>query len=303
MIKTTKYAPITLFVYKRPWHTRQTVEALQRNDLAAESELFIYSDGPKTGTDREGVADVREYVKSIGGFKRVAVIARERNIGLARSVIAGVSELCDKYGRVIVIEDDLVTLPYFLDYMNNALNLYENDEKVMQVSGHMFPVELNTDSDAVFLPFTTSWGWATWQRAWRHFDSEMKGYEKLRSDRALRKKFDLDGAYPYYKMLENQRRGRVDSWAIVWYLSVFILDGLTLFPRETLIQNIGFDGSGTHMPASQEVHCAIRNHIKAIDLPARADISEHSFSQIKKFLKGNNSCMRLMNIIKKMATK
>jgi len=286
-------APIILFTYNRSWHTRQTVEALQRNDLAKESELFIYSDGPKSEADKKSVAEVREYVKSIDGFKQIKLIERESNMGLAKSIIAGVSEILDKYGRIIVLEDDLITSPYFLEYMNNALSLYENNEKVMQISGHMFPVELNADADAVFLPFTTSWGWATWKRAWVHFDADMTGYEKLKSDKALRKKFDLDGGYPYFEMLEHQREGRVDSWAICWYLSVFMKDGLTLFPRETLVQNIGFDGSGTHTDGINNQIQGTKYLFRVCTLPIDLSISLSAMNIISKYLKGNNSWSRL----------
>jgi hypothetical protein len=303
LIKISKYAPITMFVYNRPWHTSQTVEALQRNELASESELFIYSDGPKSEADKKAVKEVREYVKSIEGFEQINVIESENNMGLLKSVVTGVTEIINKYGRIIVLEDDLLTSAYFLDYMNKALNQYERNEKVMQISGHMFPVELNTDADAVFLPFTTSWGWATWQRAWDHFDAEMKGYEKLKSDKALRKKFDLDGAYPYFTMLENQRRGRVDSWAISWYLSVFMHNGLTLFPHKTLVQNIGFDGSGTHKAAKSEDSFTSIINMRTVTFPLEDDISKRSFAHVKEYLKGRRSGIRIMNILKRLVTK
>ncbi len=116
----------------------------------------------------------------------------------------------------------------------------------MQVSGYMFPVDLDADTDAVFLPFTTSWGWATWSRAWRRFDPQMSAFERLSADPALRRTFNLEGAYDYFDLLRRQKRGQVDSWAIRWYLSVFMQGGLTLYPVRSLVQNIGFDGSGTH---------------------------------------------------------
>ena len=239
-------APIALFVYKRPWHVEQTIEALKRNRLAQRSELFIFSDGPKSEVDKKGVINTREYIKSISGFKAIHIIARDCNWGLANSVISGVTELCCKFGRVIVLEDDLIVSPLFLDFMNDALDKYASVERVMQVSGYMFPVNVQSDADAVLLPFTTSWGWATWQRAWGHFDRNTRDYEKLKLNKSLRNSFNLNGAYPYFNMLRDQREGKVDSWAILWYLKVFFLSGLALFPAKTLVQNIGLDGSGTH---------------------------------------------------------
>ncbi len=242
-------APIALFVYNRPEHTRQTVEALRANPLATSSELHVFSDGPKSAETTRKVEEVRAYARTIDGFKTVAVHERARNFGLAASVIDGVTSLCDAAGKIVIVEDDLLVAPRFLDYMNAALHCYRGEYEVMQVSGYMFPVDMGAGTDSMFLPFTTSWGWATWARAWREFDPVMRGLEVLARDGRQRKAFNLDGAYDYYGMLQRQRRGDVDSWAIRWYLSVFMKGGLTLFPARTLVRNIGFDGSGTHCGA------------------------------------------------------
>lgn len=244
-------APIALFVYQRPWHTQQSVEALKKNKYAEQSDLFIFSDGPKQAEARGAVQTVRDYVKTIEGFKTVNVVTRAENFGLAKSVIDGVTRLCGEYGRVIVLEDDLVTAPYFLEYMNTALERYQGEERVMQVAGYMFPVKFALEEDALFLPFISSWGWATWQRAWRHFDPHTKGYERLLADSALRKQFNLNGHYNYFKLLEAQRCGKIDSWAIWWYLSVFQRQGLALYPTRTLVRNLGFDGSGVNCAVSK----------------------------------------------------
>lgn len=245
-------APIVLFVYNRPIHTCRTVEALLKNDLAAESDLFIFSDAPKKPEAAESVRKVRDYIQTITGFKSVTIVARDRNWGLANSIIDGVTSVVDQCGRIIVLEDDLVTSPHFLEYMNVALERYEGNKQVMQISGHMFPADFTTTTDAVFLPMTTSWGWATWGRAWKHFDPKSTGYVRLKGDAQLRKRFNLDGAYDYFSMLEAQLAGTVDSWAVRWYLSVFMLRGLTLFPVKSLVNNMGFDGTGTHCVAGQE---------------------------------------------------
>ncbi len=241
------FAPIVLFVYNRPAHVRQTVQALRENDIANESELFIYSDGPKDDPHSKAkVADVRNFIKTITGFRTITIVASEQNKGLADSIIQGVTEIVSLYGRVIVLEDDLVVAPCFLRFMNEALDEYESVPQVMQISGHMFAVKIKAETDAVFLPFVTSWGWASWKRAWDHFDPSMSGYEKIKHDTQLRYRFDLEGAYNYFAMLEGQLHGKVDSWAIRWYLSVFLKNGLTLYPITSFIRNIGFDGSGTH---------------------------------------------------------
>ena len=217
-----------------------------KNELAVESDLFIFSDAPKTPEAAEAVREVRDYIRSITGFRAVKVVERERNWGLANSIIDGVTSVVNERGRIIVLEDDLIVTPHFLDFMNRALDKYENEQQVIQVSGYMFPVKLKIKEDALFLPLTNSWGWATWKRAWDLFDPDAKGYFQVKTDLSLRKRFNLDGAYDYFSMLEAQLAGRVDSWAVRWYLATFLLEGLTLYPRQSLVMNEGFDGSGTH---------------------------------------------------------
>jgi len=239
-------APIALFAYNRPVHVRRTMESLLANELAAASDLYIFSDGPKSPAQEPAVADVRRYAGGVSGFRSVTVVERATNLGLANSIIDGTTRLTKEFGRVIVVEDDLVVSPRFLEYMNRALERYQDDDSAMQVSGYMFPIDIGAKADASFMPFTTSWGWATWERAWQYFDPEMREFEALSSNRQLRDRFNLGGAYDYFGMLERQRGGSIDSWAIRWYLSVFMRDGLTLYPARTLVRNIGFDGSGTH---------------------------------------------------------
>lgn len=239
-------APIALFVYNRPEHTRETVEALCANPLAASSDLHIFSDAPRTLDVTARVREVREYLTTIGGFASVKVTERDHNFGLAASVIDGVTRLCEAHGRVIVVEDDLRVAPGFLTYLNAALDRYRDETAVMQISAHMFPVDVPVREDAFFLPFISSWGWATWSRAWEKFDPVASAYMQLKADARRRRAFNMDGAYDYFSMLEAQLEGRVDSWAIRWNLSVFMNDGLVLYPKKSLVENMGFDGSGVH---------------------------------------------------------
>jgi hypothetical protein len=239
-------APVALFVYNRPDLTRQTVEALAANTLAGDTPLHVFSDAPKSETARQPVEEVRSYIRTISGFKSVSILERASNFGLARSIIEGVTGLCEQYGRVIVVEDDLVTSSRFLSYMNDALAFYERDTHVMQISGHIADVpEFSRKTEALFVPFITSWGWGTWDRAWKHFDPTAQGWERIRDDRALRNRFNLDGHFDYATMLQMQLDGKIDSWAIRWYLSVFMKGGLALFPPRSFVRNIGF-ASGTH---------------------------------------------------------
>lgn len=239
-------APIALFVYNRLDHTRRTVDALRANEGARESDLFVFSDAPKNAQAAASVAQVRAFVKNIDGFKSVTVIERESNWGVDPSIIDGVTTLCERFGRVIVLEDDLVTSPWFLTFMNESLSHYRDDDRVMQVGGFMFPLDDVDEAKASFLPYATCWGWATWKRAWDQFDATAAGYASLKNDEIKRKAFDLNGAYFYFDILQNYIEGKTDAWDIRWYLSLFLKEGLALFPNKTLVRNIGFDGTGTH---------------------------------------------------------
>lgn len=237
--------PIALFVYNRPEHTKKTVEALLKNILASESELFIFSDGYKNESDKNAVMEVRKFIKTISGFKSIQIIERPENWGLAKSIISGVTEIVNKHGRIIVLEDDLVTSPYFLKYMNEALDMYENEELVISVHGYIYPVK-EILPETFFLRGADCWGWATWKRGWGLFESDGQKLLGELVARKLTKKFDLDDVYPYTQMLKGQIEGLNDSWAIRWYASAFLKDKLTLYPGRTLVSNIGFDDSGTH---------------------------------------------------------
>jgi hypothetical protein len=243
--KVADLAPIALFVYNRLWHTQKTVEALKKNELAAESELFVFSDGARTGADKKKVRAVREYLKKIDGVKKVTVIERDRNLGLSRSIITGVTEIVNQYGRIIVLEDDIVTSPYFLRFMNEALEFYKDEGKVISIHGYVYPVKAMLP-ETFFLRGADCWGWATWKRGWELFEPDGRKLLNELKVRKLTHRFDFDGAYGYTGMLEGQIKGKNDSWAVRWYASAFIQDKLTLYPGRSLVYNIGVDASGTH---------------------------------------------------------
>ncbi len=239
-------APIAVFAYKRSDMLARTLTQLAANEQAGESDLFIYCDGPKRPEDAEKVAAARAVARATTGFKSLTVVERETNLGLARSIKTGVTDLCERFGTVIVVEDDLDLSPDFLRFMNEALERYADEPRVMQVAGHMWDVALpDVKEDAMFLSFTTSWGWATWARAWRHYSEDLSGFDGW--DPATRKRFDLDGNFPYARMLERARLAGIDSWAIYWYYTVFLHGGLTIYPRVSLVAHRGFeDENRTH---------------------------------------------------------
>lgn len=238
-------SPILLFVYNRLTHTQRCVEALLRNPLASESELFVYSDGAKDASQQETVNEVRNYIHSISGFKNIIVIERNENWGLARNIIDGVTTQVNKYGRVIVLEDDLVVAPHFLKFMNDALEAYKNEPQVGHIQGCDFTQD-PTLPDTFLIKWTGSWGWATWDRAWKHFNPNGKALLQELEARKLTYTFDFDGKYGYTRMLRRQIEGKNNSWAIRWNASLFLKGILSLNVGRSLVQNEGFDGSGTN---------------------------------------------------------
>lgn len=251
------YAPIALFVYNRPVHTRKTVEALARNDRAKESILYVFSDYAKSSDAYGAVNEVRKYIHGISGFKEVIVVEQTKNFGLAKSIVTGVTALCKKYGRVIVLEDDLETSPYFLKFMNEALDYYENTPKVMHISGCRYPVDSFGSDDTFFLHVPLCWGWATWQRAWVNFEKNIAVMEKF--DRKMISHFDFADSYTYWEQLEMNRDGKINTWFVFWYASLFLRSGLSLFPSRTLVSNIGFDGSGVHCGTNSSFEFKLSN--------------------------------------------
>lgn len=244
-------APIVLFTYNRLWHTKQTVEALQKNALASESELFIYSDGAKNDESSLHVKSVREYLQTIDGFKKVTVIEREKNWGLANSIIDGATKIVNEYGKIIVLEDDLVTSPCFLRFMNEALEMYENEESVASIHGYIYPIEGLPET--FFIRGADCWGWATWKDKWSLFEPNgQKLLDELRK-RKLENEADFNNSYAYTRMLKKQIKGKNNSWAVRWYFSMFLKDMLTLYPGQSYVQNIGFDSNGTHCKNKTEV--------------------------------------------------
>jgi len=276
------FAPIALFVYNRPEHTRRTLNFLKKNHLAEESRLFIFSDGARAGAE-EQVNAVRELARSISGFKSVEVIERERNYGLANSVIEGVTRLTKTYGRTIVLEDDVLTSPYTLQYFNDALNKYNDVEKVMHVTAYMYPIPHEKLPETFFLRLASSQAWGTWDRAWKNFEPDI---DKIiaRFDDQLRHQFELEGGMNFWKHVMEFKHGRNNSWAIRWYSSVFLNKGLSVNPALSLIENIGHDGSGVHSGVSTIYKGSI-NNFRITEFPEKLEEYKPGYQAVRHFLK------------------
>jgi len=299
----SEYSPVTLFVYNRPEHTQQVIDALRENYLARDSELIIFSDAPKDIGERDDVEQVRSYIKSIEGFKKLIVIERDSHFGLSRSIISGVTEVIRRYGKIIVLEDDLVTSPHFLEFMNDALCLYEHEERVISVCGYMYPIS-NMYTGTLFLRVADCWGWATWKRGWDLFEPDGKKLLIELRDKKVVREFNLDGAFNYSGLLRQQIKGKRDSWSIRWFASAFLNGKLTLFPTKSLVKNIGFDNTGTHRGFINGYDARISQEaIPVISMPVQEN--EEVVNAIKGFHKRrklrfiSQSCFSLYQSVKK----
>lgn len=282
------FAPIALFVYNRPKHAERTLKFLKQNQLAADSRLFIFSDGPKTAADEDNVKEVRELLKTIDGFRSVEIIERKENMGLANSVISGVNRLIKDYHQVIVFEDDLITSPYTLNYFNDALNLYRNTPQVMHIGAYMYNLKENNLPESFFYRAASSWGWATWERAWEHFEPNI---DTLMSQFNAKKRadFSIDHTMNFWKQMRHFKNGKNNSWAIRWYASIFLKGGLTLNPSHSLVNNIGHDGTGVHSGIN-DIYNVIINPKPITEFPKEIKEDTVAYEAIKLFLshrKGN----------------
>ncbi|WP_113637889.1 hypothetical protein [Nubsella zeaxanthinifaciens] len=283
----TDLAPLVLFVYQRPQHTKKVLAAIANDPLAKKTVLYVYSDGPKpsaTVTEQENIAETRKLVENFKGCKEAHLYFKTQNEGLAKSIINGVSEVVKKHGKVIVLEDDIVISPLFLTYMNEALGIYERDEQVMHISSFV-PQRKGIEKlpETYFLRFMSCWGWATWERAWKQNITDSQALYKKLKNNSLIKKFNIDNTSGMSTILMQNIQKRIDTWDINWYASIFIKNGLCLYPKQSLCAQIGLDGSGVHcgLDDLNLYHVTFPSNIKV----QRIELSEnaYAFNYLKKF--------------------
>ncbi len=245
-------SPIVMFVYNREEHVHKTLSSLMNNNGVTESSIFIFSDGPKNKDDALKVEKVRNYLESakkLSIFKGFHVFKENRNKGLAESVISGITKIIGDFGRVITIEDDILTSVDFLNYMNSALDYYENDERIWSISGYSFPFLHDYGKDVFLSARGCSWGIGTWKNRWETVDWQVKDYRVFRFNLARRRKFNR-GGNDLSTMLDDQMAGNIDSWAIRWVYAQSKKGKYTVYPVQSKVRNIGMDGSGTHSTTS-----------------------------------------------------
>jgi len=241
------FSPVALFVYNRPELTKKTIESLKDNINSQNTDLYIFSDAAKNIEQYEAVCAVREIINHVIGFRSVSIFLAATNRGLANSIIEGVSLVLEKHGKVIVLEDDIITSKVFLNFMNSALEYYVSESKIWSISGYKFPFPVPSNySEAIFYSYrSSSWGWATWLDRWKTIDWDLNDYKIYKYNPLKIAKF-CRGGTDLDKMLRYQMKGKIDSWAIRWNFNQFIQDKYTVYPIKSLVTNIGTDGSGTH---------------------------------------------------------
>lgn len=276
-------APILLFVFCRADHARKTLQALAANELASDSDLIVYADAARHEGEKPAVEATRAVVRAAQGFRSVTLVERPANFGLARNIIEGVSDLCARHGRVIVLEDDIVTSPQFLAFMNAALDKYKDDSKVWHVSGWNYPMDTAGLDDAFFLRVMNCWGWATWADRWQYFEKN-PGQLVKEFDRKSIAQFDLEGTGVFWSQVLGNLQGRLNTWAIFWYATIFKHQGLCLNPAVSYVENIGFDGTGTHTGTRDSVHSsAVLCTRAATRWPPRVEESALGIDRVRHF--------------------
>lgn len=294
-------APIALFVHKRLNETKQTVDALRKNTLAEKSKLFIFSDGHTDAREKESVTELRNYLHNISGFKEIEIKERDTKFGLAESIISGVTEVLEKFDRVIVVEDDLCTSPYFLKYMNDALNCYQAKTELASISGFSVPIKTD-NTDFYFLPGTFWWGWATWKDRWNLFNTDGKYLLKELKKRRIMKQYNINGSFLISPeiILKKLLKGKLNSWAVRWHASMLLENKFSLYPAQSFVRNIGIGSGENCRVKSNCFNTQVADKALNIDLQP-IKVQPDIVRKIKKFyLKAH--LILLSNLIKKTIT-
>ena len=291
-------APIILFVYNRLDHTKKTVQALLDNQLADKSTIFIFSDGAKDDKERDKVNEVREYIKTINGFKNINIIYRDRNWGLANSIIDGVTRVISEFDKAIVLEDDLVSSPFFLKYMNESLDHFKEIKDVYHISGWNYPFSNDQLGDVFLWRLMNCWGWATWSDRWSLYKKNTKETISEFNSSDI-KRFNIDGVEDFWGQILANRDGKINTWAIYWYATIYKNRGLCVNPSKSFIINIGHDDSGVNCTSTNEYLTEL-NMNKNIDFDIDISESAMAIEEVKNFYKKNkkNIFQRILNRFK-----
>ena len=296
MQNSNKKIPLAFFTYNRPDHTERALDALYNCYSKEKYDFFFYSDAAAVENMAPQVSEVRKVLKRRAKYFSATVVERDINFGLAKSIVDGVSSLCDEYGSIVVVEDDLEVSSDFLTFMSAALEQYSSEEEVMQIAGHTIAPPHNLDSRAFFLPITTTWGWGTWRRAWQNFSWTPAGWPERKEDAEWSKLFTVNGAADYMSMLEDRLKGENDSWGILWWYAVSIKKGKVLYPATNLVLNFGFDGSGVHCGSTDLYNSQIQNKMQGDfagnDFPSKISVRPLDFFLLEEKLRKKESDLK-----------
>lgn len=289
-------APIVLFGYNRPEHINKTIESLKKNNLAYRSDLFVFVDGAKNAEDKVNQEEVCNIVNNITGFKTIQINISDKNMGLANSVIAGVTEIINRFGKVIVLEDDLELSVNFLKFMNEALEFYFNNKKIYSIAGYSTPIKIpDTYNKCLYLcRRVESWGWATWKDRWEDIDWEIEDYNEFKNNFRERDNFSQCGDdMPI--MLDDQMNGKVDSWAVRWDYNRYKKDAYTIVPVKSLVKNIGCDSTGRHCITTKKYNTNVDDkYVWKFEQGINEDEEIKNRLRIFYNLKRNNNAKRVL---------
>lgn len=285
---------ICLFVYNRSCHTMQALRSLSQCKNFTNFRLYIFSDN-FNASKKDDISKVNLVRNEILKFKKenknIFIKFSKTNLGLYKNLTKGISYVLTKYHSVIVLEDDLIVDKNFLNFMYNSLEKFKNKKNILQISGYSYPINCNS-SDAYFLNLTSCWGWATWSDRWRAFIKFSKNkkliheiYNNIQYDSNKKSNFNVNGSYNYLKMLKKQLTSQFNSWGILFYLFSFHKNFLNLFPPSTLVENRGFDGSGSHKSTSNAFNKVVsKDIIKRIGYPRMNKLNNYNQKQVGIFL-------------------
>ena len=278
-----KFSPIALFVYNRLTHTKKVINSLKKNKETKNTEIFIFSDGPRSNADKNEIIKLRKFILSVTFFKKIYLITRKKNIGLSKNIISGLDYVLKKKKTVIVLEDDLVVSPNFLKFMNTYLEQFEKKIEVCSICAYNYPIDIN--EKIYFLRGSHCWGWATWRRYWFLFEKNPKKILKQLKKRNLNFSFNMNNHYPYTKMLEDNILKKNDSWAVRWHASMFLNNYFTLYPQKSMVKNIGFDGTGEHCSFSTSYNTRISKNFHKLNTKFQILESKEAKKKIIDFFK------------------
>ena len=295
------FAPIVLFAYNRLDHLKLTLKSLKKNKEASNTDLIIYSDGPKNKLDKVNVYKVRSFLKKVSGFKKKKIICRVKNIGLANNIVNGINQTFKKYDKAIIIEDDILVSNVFLKFMNTNLISYNKNKNVASIHGYCYPIKFKKNNEETFfLKGADCWGWGTWKRAWKEYNNNSKYLINLIKRKNLQREFDFNYSYPYLEMLKLTEK-KNHSWAIKWYASAFVKNMFTLYPKKSYVRNIGNDGSGTNSSVQKKFYTNNLNNkvsFKKIEIKDNNEARTLFEKFFNKIYKKENILNKLMRFIK-----